>query len=58
MTNLALADGASIALHGNDRGAPECVTCHGAYGEGMPANGFPRLAGLNAGYLKTQLMRS
>lgn len=55
MTNLALADGASIALHGNDRGAPACVTCHGAYGEGMPANGFPRLAGLNAGYLKTQL---
>jgi len=55
MTNLALADGASIALHGNDRGAPACVTCHGAHGEGMPANGFPRLAGLNAGYLKTQL---
>lgn len=55
MINLAVADGASIALHGNDRGAPACVTCHGAYGEGMPANGFPRLAGLNAGYLKTQL---
>lgn len=55
MTNLALADGASIVLHGNDRGAPACVTCHGAYGEGMPANGFPRLSGLNAGYLKTQL---
>ena len=55
MTNLALADGASIALHGNGRGAPACVTCHGAHGEGMPANGFPRLAGLNAGYLKTQL---
>lgn len=55
MINLALADGLTITLHGNDRGAPACVTCHGAQGEGMPANGFPRLAGLNAGYLQTQL---
>jgi thiosulfate dehydrogenase len=53
--NLALADGATIALHGNDRGAPTCITCHGAHGEGIPANGFPRLAGLNAGYLQSQL---
>lgn len=51
----AHADGATIALHGNARGAPACVTCHGAQGEGLPANGFPRLAGLNAGYLHTQL---
>lgn len=51
----ARADDATIALHGNARGAPACVTCHGAQGEGMPANGFPRLAGLNAGYLQTQL---
>ena len=55
MGNLALADGATIVLHGNDRGAPACVTCHGAQGEGIPRNGFPRLAGLNAGYLQTQL---
>ena len=55
MINLAQADGLTITLHGNDRGAPACVTCHGAQGEGMPANGFPRLAGLNAGYLQTQL---
>lgn len=55
MINLALADSAPIALHGNERGAPACVTCHGAYGEGIPANGFPKLAGLNAGYLQTQL---
>jgi len=53
--NLALADGLAITLHGNNRGAPACVTCHGAHGEGIPANGFPRLAGLNAGYLQTQL---
>lgn len=55
MINLALADGLTITLHGNDRGAPACITCHGAHGEGMPANGFPRLAGLNSGYLQTQL---
>ena len=55
MFNLALADGATIALHGNDRGAPACSICHGAHGEGIPANGFPRIAGLNAGYLQIQL---
>lgn len=55
MSDAALADGAAIALHGNDRGAPACITCHGAHGEGMPANGFPRLAGQNAEYLQTQL---
>lgn len=51
----ARADGASIALHGNERGAPACVTCHGALGEGAVATGFPRLAGLDAGYVHAQL---
>ena len=55
MISLARADGATITLHGNDRGGPACITCHGAHGEGIPANGFPKLAGLNAGYLQTQL---
>jgi cytochrome c553 len=55
MANLALAEGAAIALHGNTRGAPACLACHGAQGEGIPENGFPRLAGLDAGYLRTQL---
>lgn len=55
INNLAQADGATIALQGNDRGAPACVVCHGAQGEGIPENGFPRLAGLNAGYLHAQL---
>lgn len=54
-TQAVRADGATIALQGNTRGAPACVTCHGAQGEGMSANGFPRLAGLNAGYLQAQL---
>lgn len=53
--HFAVADDATIVLHGNNRGAPACVTCHGAHGEGIAANGFPRLAGLNAGYLQTQL---
>lgn len=53
--NLVLADGATIALHGNERGTPMCITCHGARGEGIPEKGFPKLAGLNAEYLQTQL---
>lgn len=51
----ARADGAGIALNGNARGAPACMTCHGARGEGTAATGFPRLAGLNAGYVHAQL---
>lgn len=49
------ADGAAIAQHGNQRGVPACAACHGALGEGMPIKGFPKLAGLNADYLETQL---
>jgi cytochrome c553 len=55
LANLARADGLAIALHGNNRGAAACVSCHGAHGEGVPENGFPRLAGLNAAYLRAQL---
>ncbi|MFA5171311.1 MAG: c-type cytochrome [Sulfuriferula sp.] len=56
MINPVLADDATVVLNGNDRGTPACVGCHGAHGEGMPANGFPRLAGQNAEYLQTQLV--
>lgn len=55
MTNWARADGLAITLHGNNRGAAACVSCHGTHGEGMAENGFPRLAGLNAAYLQAQL---
>lgn len=55
MMNWAQADGIAIALHGNDRGAVACVVCHGAHGEGIPANGYPRLAGLKAEYIQAQL---
>ncbi|MDP3125271.1 MAG: c-type cytochrome [Thiobacillus sp.] len=51
----AHADGAEIVLHGNTRGAPACIACHGTQGEGAAASGFPRLAGLDAGYVHAQL---
>ena len=35
--------------------AMACVSCHGADGMGLAAAGFPRLAGLPAGYLSKQL---
>ena len=47
--------GEQIAKAGNAAGAPACVTCHGPTGQGQAAGGFPRLAGLNAGYLARQL---
>lgn len=49
------ADGATLANQGNGRGAMPCVTCHGVDGNGQEAAGFPRLAGLNAVYLRHQL---
>lgn len=48
-------DAAAIAAQGNGRGAAPCQSCHGADGGGMEAAGFPRLAGLDAGYLRKQL---
>lgn len=49
------ADGQDIAANGNGQGAPACSACHGAKGEGNPENGYPRLAGMNAGYVVHQL---
>lgn len=45
--------GETIALQGNGKGALSCVTCHGEQGEGLGQ--FPRLAGLDVGYLEKQL---
>lgn len=47
--------GQRIAAQGNGKGAMACATCHQADGAGQAAAGFPRLAGLNAGYLADQL---
>jgi cytochrome c553 len=35
--------------------AATCQACHGVHGEGVPASGFPRLAGQTAEYLDKQL---
>lgn len=49
-----VAAGKQLAAQG--KGAvPACVTCHGAQGEGNAQTNFPRLAGLDAGYLAKQL---
>lgn len=47
-------DGKQISLQGAN-GAPACVTCHGARGEGNTAAGFPQLAGMGSRYLEEQL---
>ena len=57
MTAFAQADaGADIYTKGGaNPAALACATCHGADGLGMAAAGFPRLAGLTAGYMEKQL---
>ena len=47
--------GARIATQGTPGGAVACATCHGHNGGGDEGGAFPRLAGLNAGYLARQL---
>ncbi len=48
--------GERIAKQGAPRpGAVACASCHGADGGGNEPSGFPRLAGLNAGYIESQL---
>jgi cytochrome c553 len=48
-------DAATIASQGNGKGAAPCMACHGADGGGQAATGNPRLAGLDAAYLRRQL---
>ncbi len=38
-----------------ERKVTACIACHAAKGEGMPAAGFPALAGQNAEYIAKQL---
>lgn len=49
-----LAAGKQLATQGKG-GIPACVGCHGANGEGNAQTNFPRLAGLEAGYIARQL---
>ncbi|MBR9883206.1 MAG: cytochrome c4 [Oceanospirillales bacterium] len=47
--------GATIVMQGDGQGGAPCLACHGNDGAGNDGAGFPRLAGLNAGYLAAQL---
>jgi thiosulfate dehydrogenase len=47
--------GERIATQGSPGGTAACATCHGHNGGGDEGGAFPRLAGLNAGYLARQL---
>ena len=38
-----------------ERGVPACMSCHGPAGKGMPAAGFPAVAGQHADYSYAQL---
>jgi cytochrome c553 len=49
------ADGKDIVASGTPGRAASCSPCHGQNGQGQPATGVPRLAGLNAQYLERQL---
>ncbi|MGN6390450.1 MAG: c-type cytochrome [Burkholderiaceae bacterium] len=49
------SEGAQIATKGTSNGVTACVSCHGAQGQGMPAGGFPRIAGQSREYLSRQL---
>ncbi|QXI40469.1 c-type cytochrome [Pseudomonas xantholysinigenes] len=50
------ADGQKIFNQGGQNpAAMACLGCHGPDGKGVAAAGFPRLAGLPAGYLAKQL---
>jgi cytochrome c553 len=48
-------DAPTLARQGNGHGAAPCQSCHGTDGGGQAAAGFPRLAGLDADYLRKQL---
>ncbi|MGN8357190.1 c-type cytochrome [Pseudomonas sp. SMN11] len=50
------ADGQKVFTQGGaNPAAMACLGCHGPDGKGIAAAGFPRLAGLPAGYLSKQL---
>jgi len=52
----AADDGHKLFTQGGaNPAAMACTGCHGADGMGMAAVGFPRLAGLSAGYLAKQM---
>ncbi len=55
VASVPATDAATIVSQGNGKGAAPCLACHGADGGGQAAAGNPRLAGLDAAYLRKQL---
>jgi cytochrome c553 len=53
--DAAATAGANIAALGNGHGSPACASCHTFNGVADPSGAFPRLAGLSAAYMRTQL---
>jgi cytochrome c553 len=47
--------GRQLVMQGNGNGSLPCISCHGLNGEGNAEAGFPRLQGLNQGYLVKQI---
>ena len=54
-TPAASVDGESIVTRGTPQGATACAACHGKDGAGIAQAGYPRLAGLSAQYIVSQL---
>lgn len=52
---LAQVNAQQLVTQGNGRGATACASCHQANGAGQAQAGFPRLAGINADYLVSQI---
>ena len=53
--NQAAIEAGKVLAQQGKGAVPACMSCHGAKGEGNVATGFPRLAGLDVGYLERQL---
>lgn len=49
------AAGQQLVMQGDGKGGAPCLACHGVDGAGNAAAGFPKLAGLDDGYLARQL---
>jgi cytochrome c553 len=48
--------GRAIVMQGNANGATACIACHGLDGAGNAAANFPRVGGMDAAYLRKQLL--
>lgn len=49
-------DGLAIVMQGTAAGATACIACHGLDGAGNADANFPRVGGMDAAYLRKQLL--